>query len=63
MKRPTTINLDAATRARLELAQRQLTNGGIKPSLSEVANEAMDRGLPSLLGETPSRPPPAGQAA
>lgn len=63
MKKPTTINLDSATRARLEQAQDRLTRGRIRPSMSEVANEAIDRGLPTLLGDTPSQPPPSGRAA
>lgn len=63
MKRATTVNLDPQTRERLELARERHALGKTKPSLSEIASEAIDRGLPSLLGETPSQPPPSGRAA
>lgn len=65
MKRPTTINLDSATRDRLERAREQCrVNGLSKPSLSAVTNAAIEAGLPRLLGEEkPSQPPPSGRAA
>jgi hypothetical protein len=53
MKRATTINLDPETRERLERARERHALGKFKPSLSEVASEAIARGLPSLLGEEP----------
>lgn len=51
MRKATTINLDPDTRARLERARERHALGKCKPSLSDIANEALARGLPSLLGE------------
>jgi hypothetical protein len=60
MRKPTTINLDPETRSRLERARERHALGKCKPSLSDVANEALARGLPSLLGEPdPSESPSA----
>ncbi|MCL2725784.1 MAG: hypothetical protein FWD69_15250 [Polyangiaceae bacterium] len=58
MRKPTTINLDPETRTRLERARDRHALGKCKPSLSDIANEAMVRGLPSLLGERDASEPP-----
>jgi len=62
-KRPTTVNLNPATRERLECVREKFALGGSKASLADVAGEAIERGLSSMLGDTPSSPPPSGRAA
>ncbi len=52
MKRPTTINLHPETRERLERARERHALGHRKPSLSDMASAAIDRGLDSMLAES-----------
>ena len=57
---PFTITLDQQRRDRLGRAQQRLSLGSIRPSLSEIVREAIDRGLDILAPEGVSTSPVSG---